>query len=177
MWFEDEASFYRHPTPARAWAARGPRQPLAKGHPASNTPWRVAASLDPVAGRLTHRFHRRVDAPAIGRFYQQMTVAAGPAERIYLVMDNLPLHHHQHALTAVAGDPRVVILWLPTYAPWLNPTEKVWKWVRQRFAHMHEAAADFAYFGRRLRETLNLAAADPAALLRYTGTGKCKLYS
>ena len=27
--------------------------------------------------------------------------------------------------------PRIEPVWLPTYAPWLNPIEKLWRWLRQ----------------------------------------------
>lgn len=177
MWFEDEASFYQNATPAKTWAPCGRRQPRAHGRARSNTVWRLAASLDPVNGRLTYGQYRRIDAPAIGQFYAQTCAAVPDARRIYLVMDNWPVHHHPKALAAITGDPRIQPLWLPTYAPWLNPTEKVWKWLRQRYGHMHNASEDFNAYGEGLLRSLGLAASDPAALLRYTGTGKLKLYT
>jgi putative transposase len=177
MWFEDEASFYCNATVARAWAPRGRRQPHARSRPGTNACWRMAAGLDPVRGRLNYRRYTRIDAPLIGQFYAQLAAISPAAERIYLVMDNWPVHHHPNATNAVAGDGRVSILWLPTYSPWLNPTEKVWKWVRQRFSHMHEDVEDMDQFGQHLAAALDQAGQDPQALLRYTATGKSKLYS
>lgn len=177
MWFEDEASFYRSATVAKAWAPLGRRQPRARGHAGPSACWRMAAGLDPVHGRLDCRRYARIDAPLIGQFYAQLANASPEAERIYLVMDNWPVHHHTNATDAVAGDSRVSILWLPTYSPWLNPTEKVWKWVRQHFAHMHDDAEDMDLFGEHLAAALAKAGEDPQALLRYTATGKSKLYS
>jgi len=177
IWFEDEASFYRNPSLSQMWAPEGHRQPHARGHAGTNAAWRMAAGLDPVHGRLSYRRYKRIDAPGIGEFYAELARAAAVADRVYLVMDNWPVHKHPNALRAVAQDPRVHILWLPTYAPWLNPAEKVWKWVRQHFVHMHEDAADFALLGEDLLRTMGRAGADTAALLRYTGTGKSKLYS
>jgi transposase len=34
-------------------------------------------------------------------------------------------------LTALIDYPRITPVWLPTYAPWLNPIEKLWHWLRQ----------------------------------------------
>ena len=31
---------------------------------------------------------------------------------------------------------------LPTYAPWLNPIEKLWRKLKQEFLYMHRYAAD-----------------------------------
>ena len=57
------------------------------------------------------------------------------AQNIYLVMDNWPVHFHPDALDALAQDSRLELLALPTYAPWLNPIEKLWRLVRQRVTH------------------------------------------
>jgi hypothetical protein len=177
MWFEDEASFYRSATVARSWGRSGVRQPRARSHAGTNACWRMAAGLDPVRGRLGYRRYARIDAHLIGQFYAQLADASPEAKRIYLVMDNWPVHHHPNATGAVVQDSRVTILWLPTYSPWLNPTEKVWKWVRQHFSHMHDDAEDMDRFGKHLADALAQAGQDPQALLRYTATGKSKLYS
>lgn len=36
------------------------------------------------------------------------------AEKIYLVMDNWPVHFHEKVLAALKSDPRIVVVALPT---------------------------------------------------------------
>jgi len=91
-------------------------------------------------------------------------------------MDNWPVHGHQAAWRAIRADERLQVLWRPTYAPWLNPAEKIWKLIRQKLTHMHPYADDKRSLSMNIERLLNLSAGDPQVLLKYTGTGKSKLY-
>lgn len=76
-----------------------------------------------------------------------------PTGTIYLVWDNASTHSRgeiDHLLTQAQG--RLVLLYLPTYSPWLNPIEMVWRhcrrWVTHcelfpSLAHLIEAAQAF----------------------------------
>jgi hypothetical protein len=177
MLMEDEAGFYRQPTPACAWAHGGHGQPRAQLSCRSNHCVRAAVALNPVCGALHHRMSWSFRAPTMGNFYRLLSQSNPRATSIFLVMDNWPVHAHPKAWRAITDDARMQVLWLPTYAPWLNPAEKVWKYTRQRLTHMHPYAEDLATLKNRIDQTLEAAAADPAAMLRYTGTGNDKLYS
>ena len=61
---------------------------------------------------------------------------------------------------------------LPTYAPWLNNIEKLWKWLRQRVTHAHPWAADFATFREHLLAECAALGAGSAALRAYCGLNK-----
>ena len=177
MLLEDEAGFYRQPTMAPMWAPAGRRQPRAAWATRSNHVIRAAVGLDPVSGRLLHRLRSSFTALEMGRFYRFLLERCPMAKRIYLVMDNWPVHEHPTAWRYLVADARVRVLWLPTYAPWLNPAEKVWKWVRQTLTHMHPFTEELSVLRERLDRLLTRANDDPAAMMRYTGTGDCKLYS
>ena len=50
----------------------------------------------------------------------------GPqADQLFLLQDNWPVHQHAE-LVAALRDSKFTLVPLPTYAPWLNPMEKVW---------------------------------------------------
>ena len=176
MLLEDEASFYRQPTAASAWSPEGAIQPRMACSCRSNTPIRVAVAFDPVQGLLLHRLRPQFSAVEMGRFYQHLSISLPWARRIFLVMDNWPVHGHQAAWRAIRADERLQVLWLPTYAPWLNPAEKIWKLIRQKLTHMHPYADDKKSLSMNIERLLNLSAGDPQVLLKYTGTGKSKLY-
>lgn len=177
MLLEDEAGFYRQPTMAPVWAPGGRRQPRVPWSAAANRPLRAAIGFDPVRGRLVHRLRSSFTAVEMGRFYRFMSQAWPAVERIVVVMDNWPVHRHPRAWAMLEADRRIQVLWLPTYAPWLNPAEKVWKWLRQKLVHMHPWSGHFTQLRARVDLTLASANNDPRALLRYTGTGYCKLYA
>ena len=176
IWFEDEAGFYRQPTAAWTWAKAGSAQPRYALSHRSNTAVRVAAGFNPISGGVIHRLRSHFDKSQMGSFLYHIGEKCPGILRLYLVMDNWPVHHHEQVLKAVGKDERIQVLWLPTYAPWLNPTEKLWKWVRQKLTHMHDLANDFTKLKSRIDEVLITASENPIEMLQYTGTGSDKLY-
>lgn len=176
MLMEDEAGFHRQPTAAAVWSTSGRKQPRMHLSCASNSCVRAAIALDPVHGYLHHKMSWSFRAPTIGNFYRFLSQTHPQADHIYLVMDNWPVHSHPKAWKGITDDPRLEVLWLPTYSPWLNPAEKVWKYTRQQLTHMHGFADNLTELKARISQTLSNAATDPSAMLRYTGTGLSKLY-
>lgn len=79
-----------------------------------------------------------------------------PDQTIYVAWDNA--HTHQvgevdQVLQAAKG--RLVLLYLPTYSPWLNPIEMLWRHLRREVTHCELFAsmqaltdAALAFFGR-----------------------------
>ncbi len=61
---------------------------------------------------------------------------------------------------------------LPTYASWLNPIEKLWRWLRQDVVHLHPWANDLPALYHAADAFLARFAHDDRAgrdLLRYVG--------
>lgn len=94
------------------------------------------------------------------------------AHRIYLALDNWPAHAHPKVHAALAAEPRVELLWLPTYAPWLNAAEKLWRWVKQRVTHTHPWSNDFPVFRQQIRDEFARLAPGSPQLLHYCGLDK-----
>jgi len=67
------------------------------------------------------------------------------------------------------GGPRIEPVWLPTYAPWLNPIEKLWRWLRQDVLKLHRLAGDRASLRGRVNQFLGQFATGSHALLHYPG--------
>lgn len=177
LFFEDEASFYRQPTVAPLFAPSGRRQPRCRLSHRSNQCVRAAVGLEARSGRTTHLLRSSFTASSVAAMYREISRFAGKAiGPIYLVMDNWPVHHHGKAWAAIQEDPRLEVLWLPTYSPWLNPTERIWKWVRQRRTHMHGCSDSLPKLRALLDETLRIAARSPNEIRAYTGVGGDKLY-
>src|SRR5262249_57678734 len=65
--------------------------------------------------------------------------------------------------------PRIEPVWLPTYSPWLNPIEKLWRWLRQDVLTRHRRAGDWPSLRGRVNQFLGQFAAGSHALLRYVG--------
>lgn len=66
----------------------------------------------------------------------QALVDKHPTGKIYVALDNASTHQDdevEEVVRAAAG--RLVLLYLPTYSPWLNPIEMLWRHFRREVTH------------------------------------------
>jgi hypothetical protein len=195
--FGDEMSYYRQPSLSRAYEAQGKDQPLARRSYHSNTQTRVVAALNPLTGQVTWRQGAKCGLAELVRFFEQLRAAYPHAERIDLVLDNWPVHFHPDVRVALEpqtfrfglhlpkhwpttpsttaqrkwGEKRLPIhlVQLPTYAPWTNPIEKLWRWVRQAVGHLHPWADRLEELREAVGRCLDQFAVGSTELLQYVG--------
>ena len=66
----------------------------------------------------------------------QALVDRHPTGTIYVAWDNADTHEDDEIETVVrAAADRLVLLYLPTYSPWLNPIEMLWRHFRREVTH------------------------------------------
>jgi transposase len=93
-----------------------------------------------------------------------------------VIHDNWHIHTHPDVLTALERYPQITPVWLPTYAPWLTPIEKLWRWLRQDVLKPHRWVEDWPRVKQRVHDFLDQFAHGSSDLLRYVGLiGKGKL--
>jgi len=190
----DEMSYYRQPTLARDYAAVGHHQPLAQHSYCSNTRQRVLGALDAETGQVHYCQASRISLAVLNAFYRDLCAAYPTAEVIYVVLDNWPVHFHaevlahlvpQHwpfewtlpsnwasqPLIQVAAEQQLPIqlLPLPTYASWLNPIEKLWRWLKQDILHLHRHSDDWQTLKQRVAGFLDQFSDGSSRLLHYVG--------
>jgi hypothetical protein len=164
--FLDQMGFTRWPDPAPDWAATAP---LADRQGSKQGLWRTMGALNALTGQVNY-----VDGYIVGRAkviacYDQLVEAYPEAEQIYAIQDNWSIHKHPDVLEALKQWPQIVPVWLPTYAPWLNPIEKLWRWLRQDVLKLHRLAADWQAVRERVRQFLDQFAHGSLRLLEYVG--------
>ena len=63
-------------------------------------------------------------------------VAKHPTGTVYVAWDNADTHEDDEVEAVVrAAAGRLVLLYLPTYSPWLNPIEMLWRHFRREVTH------------------------------------------
>ena len=164
--FGDEASVYRHPTLAHRWAAVG-TEPTALLSHRSNTRHRLCGALDAVTGQVVVTSGSRTTVPHLCRFLRTLR-AAYPDRRLILIWDTWPVHAHVDVL-AQAKAVKIELRWLPTYAPWTNPIEKLWRWLKAEVLHHHRFADDWDGLKAAIAAFLARFASGSEDLLRYVG--------
>jgi transposase len=164
--YADEFSLYRQPTLAPVYTPAG-TEPRAALSLQSNTCQRLSAALDVTSGRVVWTAGRRMDVPNLCRFLRSVRTAY-PTETLVLVWDNWPVHQHPTVL-AQAAALDIELLWLPTDAPWTNPIEKLWRWLKQTLLHHHRLADRWADLRAAVAAFLDQFTHGSGALLRYVG--------
>ena len=171
--FLDEFGYQRWPEVAPTWGGEA-RVAQRAGN---NQQWRTIGALNALTGQVDYLDGYIVGRQQVIQFYGLLDRAyPKKVELIYVIQDNWNIHTHPDVLTAVAAYPRLKPVWLPTYAPWLNPIEKLWRWLRQDILKMHRWVEDWPQVKQRVRDFLEQFAHASLALLRYVGLkGKGKL--
>ncbi len=66
----------------------------------------------------------------------QALVEKHPTGTLYVAWDNASTHQDDEVEAVVrAAAGRLVLLYLPTYSPWLNPIEMLWRHFRREVTH------------------------------------------
>jgi transposase len=168
MVYQDEFTYYRRPSVAQNWTPKGgPGRPARLGHK-SNSQRRTIGTLDARTGRLFCWQRAHADVATLIRYYRALEAAYPEAEVIYVAQDNWPVHFHADVVAALATS-KVRLLRLPTYAPWTNPIEKVWRRLKQELLHQHEYADDWSGLQAAVTAWLDKWAHGSDDLLRYVG--------
>jgi len=81
---------------------------------------------------LTRRRKRRKEVAEL----LEAVLDKHPFERVYVAWDNAGTHQDFEVEAVVRGAAgRLVLLYLPTYSPWLNPIEMLWRHYRREVTH------------------------------------------
>lgn len=191
--FGDEFGFYRQPSLANDYERAGKTQPLAELGHRTNTCWRLAGALNAWTGQVTYVGHAHFTIKLLVDFFIQIVATYPRVETIYLVLDNWPVHFHPDVLAALQPqsfpwplhrpwnwptEPSqqarhlnlpIQLVQLPTYAPWNNPIEKLWLWVRKNVLHLHRYQDDWAGLKQRVDAELAQFTQPSPDLLRFVG--------
>ncbi|MEN6305584.1 MAG: IS630 family transposase [Armatimonadia bacterium] len=57
---------------------------------------------------------------------------------IRVICDNAPAHCSHAMARFLKDNPRLQLVYQPTYAPWTNPVERVWQEMRRAVTHCHD---------------------------------------
>ena len=163
--YADEAGCYREPLLGRRYAARAhePVAWLAQGRGR----WRVGGALDSASGQVTWVSGYKVGVVALCALLERLR-ARYPTQILVLAWDNWPVHTHA-TVRATAARLRIHLRYLPTYAPWTNPIEKLWRWLKQTCLVHHHKAERWDELKADLAAFLDQFANGSDALLRYVG--------
>jgi hypothetical protein len=153
---------------------------------------RVAACLNATTGTVHARRAGETGRSVLIDLYREVADCYSEARVIYVVQDNWPVHYHADIIGELetqqwpwpfkvpgnwpevpdeptAKDPLPIqVVGLPTYAPWLNPIEKLWRYLKQEVVHLHQEE-DFPPLHEHVDAFLDQFTDGSQHLLRYVG--------
>jgi transposase len=161
--FLDEFGYYRWPTGSRNWG------PSTAGRAGNNQQWRTIGALNALTGQVDYLDNYIVGRRQVIKFYGQLAQRYPWAQTVYLIQDNWNIHRHPDVQQALADWPQLQPLGLPTYSPWLNPIEKLWRWLRQDVLRLHRWVSDWPAVRQKVRDFLDQFQHGADQLLQYVG--------
>ena len=191
--YVDEVAYGRQPTLANSYEQIGHHQPLAKRSHREDTQCRGIGALNALTGQVTYHQASKISPKVLSDFYATLRQDYPSVEVIYAAQDNWPVHVHPDVLARLQAQtspfwPKVPPNWpkephraakrdqlpvqlifLPTYASWLNPIEKLWRHLRQTVLHLHRASDDWLTLKQRVLDFMAQFHAGSLPLLHYVG--------
>jgi transposase len=124
------------------------------------------------SGETVVLFKKRKRRQEVAELLQNL-MAKHSTGTVYVAWDNSNTHQDaevEAVLRCAAG--RLVLLYLPTYSPWLNPIEMLWRHFRREVTHcelfesvallLAAAAAFFERYNRTPQRLLSIIGSHPA---------------
>lgn len=190
----DELIYYRHPTLANDWSQRG-KQPTVTRQAGSkySSSSHVLGAVNQASGRLHYTNTTQMSRWSLVSLYEELAHTYPDAAEIIVVQDNLPVHFHKDVLAQLErqtwpfdfyhpanwpdpseaaehdGELPIQIVALPTYSSWLNPIERLWRWLKNKVLHMHSFADAWDKLQDKVTSVLSKFTRPSPELLQHIG--------
>ena len=141
LYFQDEIDLNLLPGILRCWTLRGSQRKVMT--PGLNVKRYGFGAVNYVSGETLHRIEERKNSAGFCAFLEQFMKAVTQSpdyqgHQIVLVVDNFRIHHSKKTMAFLEQYADQLILFaLPTYSPWLNVIELLWKHLRRKVTHNH----------------------------------------
>jgi transposase len=141
LYYQDEIDLNLLPGILRCWTLQGVQRKIPT--PGVNQKQYGFGAVDYVSGQTVHRIEERKNSVGFCAFIEQFmqTVTQAPdyhGQKIVLVVDNFIIHRSRKTLEFLEKyADQLLLFMLPTYSPWLNLIERLWKHLRRKVTHNH----------------------------------------
>jgi transposase len=155
FYYADEFNVSGLPTLKAMWSAQG--QQIMISTPGQPKKHYGLGAVNYHTGETVVLFTRRKRRREVAELLQTR-VDKHPTGTIYVAGDNAGTHQDDAVEAVVRGAAgRLILLYLPTYSPWLNPIEMLWRHFRREVTHceLFETVAALLQASRSFFERCN----------------------
>jgi transposase len=133
FYYADEFNLSWLPTLRAMWSPKG--QQVMIPTPAQPTKHYGIGAVNYQTGETVVLVRRHKRRREIAELLQAL-LDQHPSGTVYVAWDNANTHEDDEVEAVVRGAAgRLVLLYLPTYSPWLNPIEMLWRHFRREVTH------------------------------------------
>jgi putative transposase len=133
FYYADEFNLSWLPTLRAMWSPKG--QQVMIPTPGQPDKYYGIGAVNYHTGETVVLFRQRKRRQEIAQLLQAL-VEKHPTGTIYVAWDNANTHQDDEVEEVVrAASGRLILLYLPTYSPWLNPIEMLWRHFRREVTH------------------------------------------
>ena len=93
----------------------------------------------------------KINAESTKELFEKLLVQYQDKDKIYVFADNARYYYNETLREWLAENPKIQVLYLPTYSPNINLIERLWKFLRKKVINLHYYAT-FDEFKRAIRE-------------------------
>lgn len=166
--FEDELSYFQQPDATVDWGVTNQTAPRVWRGTHGNRLTRIGATMDGITGKVLYHQGDKFGLRQMQDLYHRIRQEYDQPT-IFVVQDNWYRVHDHPAALQTAADLHLTPLFLPTYASWLNPIEKLWRWLRQKVLYNHSLADDLPALRQSVDKFLGRFVLGSDNLLHYCG--------
>jgi len=137
----DEAAIALDPILRKCWTKRGQQRriPAATAKPPAH---HIFGGFNWRDGTISWSMAQRRNSDSFVHWLEHLMMDCYPTEQVVLIMDNASFHYSAAARAAIAlYEPRLMVVFLPTYAPNLNAIERYWRYMKEQVC-AHKLYAD-----------------------------------
>ena len=133
FYYADEFNLSWFPTLRAMWSPKG--QQVMISTPGQPEKYYGIGAVNYHTGETVVQFHRHKRRREIAQLLEAL-LEKHPTGTIYVTWDNANTHQDDEVEAVVrAAAGRLILLYLPTYSPWLNPIEMLWRYFRGQVTH------------------------------------------
>lgn len=121
----DEADIDLNPRIGACWTPRA-RQ-VGVPTPGQNQKHYVAGALNAHTGKLVWAEHGHKNTTLFVKLLESLRATYRRARRIQLILDNYIIHKSEQAQRWLSANRKFRLFFQPTYSPWVNQIERLWK--------------------------------------------------
>lgn len=138
MFYVDEADVDFNPRIGAQWTPRG--QQVEVPTPGQNIKHYLAGALHAHDGRIIWVEHPRKNSQLFLRLLEALLRAYRTARTLVLILDNYVIHKSASVRAWLAQHLKVRLVFQPTYSPWVNQIERLWKTLHDTITRNHRCA-------------------------------------